>query len=60
MVPSCPCIRCLQIGLMACQSPEHHHALQLAKIANRKNTINGRVYKNDPTILSLELCNECQ
>jgi hypothetical protein len=32
----------------------------VAKIANRKNTVNGRIYKNDPTIFSLELCNECQ
>ena len=35
-------------------------AVQVAKLVNRKNTVNGRIYKNDPTIMSLELCNECQ
>jgi hypothetical protein len=40
--------------------PVRHPASQLAKLANRKNTVNGRIYKNDPTIFSLELCNECQ
>ena len=37
-----------------------HRAVQVAKLVNRKNTVNGRIYKNDPTIMSLELCNECQ
>ena len=40
--------------------PQPYSALQVRKLANRKNTVNGRIYKNDPTIMSLELCNECQ
>lgn len=28
------------------------------KIVNRKNTINGKLYKNDPTIFAYDLCNE--
>jgi hypothetical protein len=42
------------------QSCVPRRALQVAKLVNRKNTVNGRIYKNDPTIFSLELCNECQ
>ncbi len=30
----------------------------LGKLINRKNTINGKMYKNDPTIMSWQLANE--
>ena len=35
-------------------------APQVKTLANRKNTRNGRIYKQDPTIFAFELCNECQ
>lgn len=34
--------------------------VQMRTITQRTNTINGRVYANDPTIFAWELCNECQ
>ena len=33
--------------------------MQLRKITQRKNTVNGRIYATDPTIFAWELCNEC-
>jgi hypothetical protein len=69
LVQKRPChSRCTPIVMVSqglCLAFVHHlcvprHAVQVAKLVNRKNTVNGRIYKNDPTIMSLELCNECQ
>lgn len=33
---------------------------QLRTITRRVNTVNNRLYADDPTIFAWELCNECQ
>jgi mannan endo-1,4-beta-mannosidase len=35
---------------------QHHDAIR--SLTTRRNTINGRIYANDPTIMSWQLCNE--
>ncbi len=40
------------------ETAKKYYKQSIDKIVNRKNTINGRLYKNDPTIFAYDLCNE--
>ncbi len=40
------------------ENAKKYYKQSIVKIANRKNTVNGKLYKNDPTIFAYDLCNE--
>ena len=40
------------------ENSKKYYRQSIDKIVNRKNTVNGRIYKNDPTIFAYDLCNE--
>jgi hypothetical protein len=52
------CIHCRTLARVKCAKCQGHCSLHLAQVqtlANRRNTVNGRLYKEEPAILAFEV-----
>lgn len=56
--PDWDTLRDLVAKFYTCEMCKYGYARQVARVARRKNSVNGRIYRDDPTIMSWQIANE--
>ncbi len=56
--PDWDTLRDLVAKFYACEMCKYSYARQAARIVRRKNSANGKIYRDDPTIMSWQIANE--